>query len=221
MKVLVLLCSHEMNSRWAENIIILNNYFQEQKIHVDYCGISNQNDFHHYEQIISFAYKVINPKFQLSKVCDFFAEHKIKLNSTYTWFVKIRPDVKLLEPIPFEACSESAVNARARSYYGPLQIKFGMSVNGVGRFKDIGDCSIEDTEHDVILDDMFFVLHHSIIERTEFGSADQFTYLDGNTLKQCEHIHCEYWAKQNIPLNVIGIHVENTKYNVFSGNLNC
>ena len=71
MKLLVLLCSHEMDPQWINNIILLRDYMTDMD--VDYCGISNQDDFHHYESILSFKYKVINPNRQLTKVCDFIS----------------------------------------------------------------------------------------------------------------------------------------------------
>jgi len=213
MKVLVILCAHEMNIDCVNNIVILNNYFREQNIEVDYCGISNQYDFHHYEHIIRFTYKIINPNLQLSKICDFITQYKSTFN--YTWYIKIRPDIKLLEPIPFDILSETAINARARVYHGPKKIKYGMSVNGEGCYKNIGDCYFDNIEHDVILDDQLFIFHQNIIHKNAFDNKNINPYP-----KQDEYKQTEIWTNRNIPLNVVGIYVEFTKYNVFSGNLN-
>ena len=46
---------------------------------VEYCGISYQDEFHNYESIISFKYKIINTKRQLSKICDFITDYKAEL----------------------------------------------------------------------------------------------------------------------------------------------
>lgn len=208
MKFLILLCSHEFNPKWIDNIKILHEYL-EVLGEVQYCGISNQDDFHHYESILSFKYKIINPKRQFSKVCDFITDYKSELD--YDWYMKIRPDMKILEQIPMESLSTTAINARARVYYGPRKIKYGMSVNGEGGWINAGDRHYSETEHNIILDDMFFMFHHTIIEWNGFDridpSRDIGEWEQTNTFKE-----------RNIPIHVIGIHLENTKYNVFSGN---
>ena len=99
-----------MNSINSSNINILNNYLKKYEDSVvDYCGISNSDDFYNYENIISFKYKIINPKQQFSKICDFITQYKAELD--YDWFIKIRPDIKLLEPINFEVLSDTAISS--------------------------------------------------------------------------------------------------------------
>jgi len=203
MKLLVLVCSHEMDPQWIDNIILLRDYMIDMD--VDYCGISNQDDFHHYESILSFKYKVINPKRQLIKVCDFISS--IELN--YDWYMKIRPDVKLLEPIPFSILSENAINARARVYFGPRNIPYGMSINGEGIWKDVGDSHYDEEEHDIVLDSMLFLFHNNL--KKAFDPI-QPEYDAG------EWEQALVFKERNIPVHVIGIHLENTKYNTFSGN---
>ena len=143
--LLIIICSHELNNIWIDNIKILDNYMKLQNINVDYCGISNQDDFDNYKDIINFKYKIINNNQQFSKICDFITDYKSELN--YDWYMKIRPDIKLLENINFNVLSENAINARARVYYGPKQIKYGMSVNGEGCWNNSGDCYYDDYEH--------------------------------------------------------------------------
>jgi len=203
MKVFVLLCSHEMDPQWINNIIALRDSMIDQD--VEYCGISNQDDFHHYESIITFKYKVINPNRQLSKVCDFISSTELD----YDWYMKIRPDIKLLEPIPFSVLSKEAINARARVYYGPRNIPYGMSINGEGIWKDIGDSQYDEVEHDIIVDDMLFLFHNNLKRAFEPIQPEYDTGEWGQAL---------VFNQRNIPVHVIGIHVENTKYNTFSGN---
>jgi hypothetical protein len=149
MKILVIICSQEMNINNSENIEILNNYLINiENSTIDYCGISSNNDFNNYENIISFKYKIINTKRQLSKICDFITENKNNLD--YDWYIKIRPDLKLLENINFSMLSDTAINARARFYRGPKQIEYGMSINGEGGFKDVGDCYFDTIEKEII-----------------------------------------------------------------------
>ena len=203
MKLLVLICSHEMDPQWINNIILLRDYLIDKD--VEYCGISNQDDFHHYESILTFKYKVINPKRQLTKVCDFISSTELN----YDWYMKIRPDVKLLEPIPFHMLSKDAINSRARVYFGPRNIPYGMSVNGEGIWKDVGDSHYDEVEHDIILDSMLFLFHNNLKRAFE---PIQPEYDEG------EWQQALVFNQRNIPVHVIGINLENTKYNTFSGN---
>jgi hypothetical protein len=209
MKLLVIICSHEFNIKWCDNIIILNNYLNY--VDISYCGISSQNDFYNYEHIIQFKYKVINTKLQFSKICDFITNYKNELN--YDWYIKIRPDIKLLEPINFNMLSDISINARARIYYGPKKIKYGMSVNGAGIWQNIGDKYYSENENNIVLDDMFFVFHHNIIKLNAFDTINDYT--PGWE----EKMQTNTFTNRNIHLNVIGINLENTKYNTLSGDI--
>jgi len=178
---------------------------------VDYCGISNNNDFHNYEVIIQFKYKIINTKMQFSKICDFITDYKAELN--YDWYIKIRPDIKLLECINFNMLSTNAINARTRIYFGPQQIKYGMSINGKGPWKNIGDCHYAKNEDNIIIDDMFFIFHKNILQMGAFDKIKGDIY-------ENEWVQTNIYNQRKIPLNVIGINLENTKYNAFSGDIN-
>jgi hypothetical protein len=212
MKLLIIICSNELDIKWCANIKILDDYIKENKdIQVDYCGISSNNDFHNYESIISFKFKIINSNKQLTKICDFITDYKSKLN--YDWYIKIRPDMKLLENINFNILSKTAINARARLYKGPAKIKYGMSINGKGgSWSDIGDCYYDETEYDVILDDMFFIFHNNVIQLNAFDKI----HFDG---QEHEWFHTEIFNSRKIALNVIGIHLVNEKHNGFSGHI--
>jgi len=166
MKLLIIISAAELSEKWCDNIKILNNYMQNNNMEIEYCGISNQDDFHNYETIIQFKYKIINTKLQFSKICDFITEYKSQLD--YDWYMKIRPDMQLLDNIVFDMLSENAINARARTYYGPKKIKYGMAVNGEGIWKDIGDCYYADTESNVILDDQVYIFHKNTIQNNAF-----------------------------------------------------
>jgi len=198
--------------KWCNNIQLLNDYMKLQDMEVDYCGISNQDDFHNYENIISFKYKIVNPKLQFSKICDFITDYKPFLD--YDWYMKFRPDIKLLENINFNILSINAINARARVYYGPRKIKYGMSVNGEGCWANIGDCFYDVSEHDIILDDMLFIFHKNILQTNTFNKIKQAGYIEN------EWFQTAIFNNHNIHLNVIGYNLMNTKYGGFSGNTN-
>jgi hypothetical protein len=215
MKILVILCSHEMNVCNLPNIDVLNCYVKEiQKDHiVDYCCISGKDDFANYETILTFKYKIINPRKQHTKMCEFIGTHRDELN--YDYYIKTRPDIKLLEQINLNILSDTAINARARVYIGPQTIKYGMSVNGPGVWKYIGDCSYDVCEKELILDDAFYIFHNNIIKQEAFKS---FPYNDD--VLEHEWFQALHWKECNIDLKIIGINLEFTKNHTFSGDLN-
>jgi len=210
MKLLIIIISHALDIKWNNNIKILNDYMNNTNIEVEYCGISNQDDFNNYESIIPFRYKIINTKLQNNKLCDFITDYKSELK--YDWYMKIRPDVKLLENINFNIFSEYAINALARVYYGPKKIKYGMSVNGEGVWKNVGCCYYNDVEKDIILDNTLLFFHKNIININAFDKIDYPS--------RDEWHQTQMFNERKIPLNVIGIYFENTKYNTFPGNIN-
>jgi hypothetical protein len=212
MKILVIICSNEMSGHNIDNIKIMNDYFKNDNANiVEYCGISNSDDFANYESIISFKYKIINSKFQLSKICDFITEYKNTLN--YDWYIKIRPDLRLFEKINFEILSDTKINGRARVYTGPQKILYGMSINGDGIWKNTGDCYYDDSEKEIILDDMIYIFHHNVILMNAFEKFD-------SNEPENEWVHTNLWKCRNINLNVIGINLQNTKHYAYSGNVN-
>ena len=213
MKLLIILSSHIFDKKCCDNIKCLNDLMKKNNdLEFDYCGISNQNDFDIYETIIQFKYKIINTKKQLSKICDFITEYKSQLE--YDWYMKIRPEVKLFDIDFFHMLSENAINARARIYNGPKKIKYGMSINGEGRFKNIGDCHYADTEHNILLDDMIYIFHKNIVEKNAFEKITPLQH-------ECESEHTSLFNERQIQLNVIGINLCFTKNGGdFSGNIN-
>ena len=212
MKILVIICAHDICPDFSSNLTILNDYLKTIKncTQIDYCGICNH--FDNYNDVVSLKYKIINHKKQFCKICDFISENRTQLN--YDWFIKIRPDTKLLQPINFlDVVSDKAINARARVYYGPKRIKYGMSINGEGRWKNVGDCFFDADEKDVILDDAMFIFHRNVVDLGAFDKVEPVIHED-------EWRHTSVWKERNINLNVIGINLVNIKYDVFSGDVN-
>lgn len=213
MKLLVIIVSHDFNKRHWDNIRVLNSYLccLPDTI-VNYCGISTQDNFHNYEDIISFNYKVINSKRQLSKICDFITDNKSTLD--YDWFIKIRPDSRLLGPINFELLSDNAINGRARLYHGPKRVKYGLSTGGKGCWESIKECSYQPDETEIIMDDHFFMFHNNIIQLNAFDKIAK------NLIVENEWVHTMCWKSRNIKFNVIGINLVLTDYNAGSGDVN-
>ena len=232
MKVLVIISSHQINKNDFENIRVLNDFMlKTPNITFDYAGISSTDDFSNVEDIISFKYKSINSKFQFRKISDFISDNKENLD--YDWYIKVRPDIKLLEAINFNNLSDIAINARTRKYRGPKRIKYGMSINGPGPYREIGDCSYEADENEIILDDQIFIFHKNVIDLGAFNKLEEsllenkwrgtslwsFIYKDTDFWEN-EWLHTTIWKMRNIPLNVIGLNVLLTKYGCYSGDLN-
>ena len=210
MKLLIIISSHTMDDTFLPNIIKLSNYFKESENTVDYCGISSYNDFEKYESIITFKYKFISNKKQLGKVCDFITQNENTLN--YDWYMKIRPDVMLLEPIKFDNLLHTSINARARAYRGSKKIEYGMSINGPGKWISVGDCVYDSIEDIIQLDDQLYIFDNNIIKRGAFKPI-------GDLGKEEEGVHTKLWKSRNIRLNVIGVNLHLTTHDVFSGNL--
>jgi hypothetical protein len=212
MKILVIIAGHEMNREYVGNIELLNNFLkQDQDNTVDYCGISNTDDFINYEDIIEFKYKVINQKRQLSKVCDFISDTYDKLD--YDWYIKVRPDFKFLEPINFNSMKNNAINARVRDYIGPKRIKYGMSVNGEGIHRNVGACVYSEVESRVILDDCIYIFDNNVVRRGAFNR------IDTDNLEN-EWFHTSLWSSRGIELNIVGINTICLKYDLSCGSVN-
>jgi hypothetical protein len=213
-----------MNSSNLENIKILHESLANDTDIVDYCGISNQNDFTNYESILKFKYKIVNTKYQLSKICEFITQYKHELD--YDWYIKFRPDIKLLESINFGILSINAINARARVYRGPKRIKYGSSIGGNGCYKNVKDCIKDDIETNIVLDDQLFIFHHNIITQGGFSVFDPSNVKEwfnvSGTYYMYEHewAHSNCWKSRNISLNIIGLNVCFTKVGAYSGDVN-
>jgi hypothetical protein len=211
MKVLVILIGNEMLIEHITNIKILNDYMIKSNIQVEYCGISSSNDFYKFDNTIFFKYKMINDALQFTKICDFITENENTLN--YDWYIKFRPDIKLLEQIDFSTLKKNSVNARARMYNGPAIIKWGMSVGGEGIWNQIRDCTYNKDEFFVLLDDMVYIFDNEVIKNDAFKPVHSL-------LIQTETEFNNILKSRNIKLNVIGIDCVNTKYQCRSGHLN-
>lgn len=204
-----------MNIEYIPNIIFLQNYMKKlsQLNEVDVAAISNQDDFHNYEDHIQFKYKMVNKKPQLNKICDFILE----CQEDYDWYIKLRPEIILLDEIDFESLCKKSINARARVYTGPQHIKYGSSMGGKGMWNYRTEINYSDTLKDLVLDDLFYIFHKNIIENGGFFP------LTDNNIFQNEWFHTDIWRSRNINLNIININlvfIRNNKEYAYSGGLN-
>jgi hypothetical protein len=207
MKLLVIISSHVFETKYCDNIKILDDYMKNSNMEVDYCGICNSDEFSNYEHIIKFKYKIINTNHQLTKLCEFITDYRSELD--YTWYMKFRPEIKLLDTINFDTLSVDAINGRARVYHGPSKIKYGMSVGGVGCWDYVGDCYYAEKEHGIIIDALFLIFHKNTIDRNAFDKIEGV-----QPYPQTEWTHTDLFNQRKIPLNVVGINLCFTKYGV-------
>jgi len=166
MKILVIFISHKMSLDFTEQVIIFDKYMKELPHTIEYAGISSFDDFHNYESIINFKYKMINPKRQITKLSDFLTTYKT--NFDYDLFIKVRPEVKLLEQLNLNNLVINAINARAREYVGPRSIPYGITVGGEGNFKSTNGYMFDLNEKHIIIDDILFIFDKHVVNNDVF-----------------------------------------------------
>lgn len=146
--------------------------FKNQNFQVDIAAVTSEPYKNQYQKILgNFKYNIISKGGQLSKIIDLL--EKITFNE-YEWFIKIRPEVLILEPFSFENFSKEKLNSRVRHYYGPfINIKKIVSVpsHEVKKSQD-SDINIKcfnrnDFKHydeEIIHpDDQIFIFHRNIV----------------------------------------------------------
>lgn len=233
MRILVIIVTGEMHNSLKENIQILHDYLKDDH-QVEYAGLSSQDDFKNYEDMITFKFKMINPALQLTKLRNFFEAYHEYMG--YDWYIKFRPEVKLLQIIDFTNCVKGAINARTREYIGPKKIQYGCSVGdptGEWVIYNAEAVKYDEEEKFVLLDDQIFIFDTTILntgfykgEYTD-GERKYVTYEDRVYIlpeRQDEQYHKRFWNAKNIQLNPIGINMifmrPNGGLQTRSGNVN-
>lgn len=214
MKILLILVSYKFEKQHINNIKSFIEYFEKDSNikKIDIAGVSGNNDFDNYNNIISFKYTKIIPennKKQLSKICDFITEYKNDLD--YDWYIKLRPELTLLEPINFKLLVNNTINARAREYIGPKRLKYGCQIGGPGNYEYIKPYGYSHIKQLVTLDDEIYIFDNDIIKNNAFDclTPEQEKSPMGmyNTFGQDEWCHTKIWRNRNIQFNVIDINV--------------
>jgi hypothetical protein len=182
-----------MNPSNTQNIISLSNLIKHlsKNYTVDLAGISNKYDFNNYSKHLSFKYKYINTKKQLSKICDFITENKKHMN--YDWYIKTRPDILILDYNIFDIkkFNKDAINARAREYEGSYKGKYACSVGGNGDHKNVKAC-FNNNKEKIVLDDQIYIFHKNIKVDTMYlskGFSDTLKYSTVQFLNKKRIIH--------------------------------
>lgn len=187
MKVLVIVCSRNITEDGISKITNFNTTLSTSGYNIEYCFITGEEC--NITHSLPVRYNIINNKMQLSKVCDFITNYKEQLN--YDWYIKTRPEIILYEPIDFNQLCLTSINARARQYTGPRQVRYGISYP---------DYSYSDSETRCVLDDQIYIFSNHVIKQNAFN------VLDIENKKQDEWFHSEVWSNRGITKNVITIH---------------
>ena len=223
--ILFMLTGLIMDTRYLVNIHILNHYIKElsKRYVVDVACISGRDDFEPFEEILPFKYKVISPKKQLDKICDFVSE----CTEQYDWYVKIRAEVQLLEQLDFDSFCPDSINTRTRVYNGPLSVKHGSAVGGKGYLEYVHATHYSPELKEIVVDEMIYIFSRRLVEKGKFlpitdeerGRKDwYFTSL----WNQHEWFHTAVWKSRQIPFNIVSINVDFTHSgrHAFPGDVN-
>ena len=185
---------------------VIDNYYDKHL--VDIACINSNGDFTNIEGILSLKFKIKNPKLQFDKICDFISSNSLD----YDWFIKLRPDIKIFEPIDFSKLDQNAINARARVYTGNLKLKNAASVGGKG----IAEHNVRDTcgaPFDIVMDDIIYIFHKNVILNSGFSIINDdikdnfYNLLSYHPKIQHEWFHTYVWNTRKIPFNIISINM--------------
>ena len=175
MRILVIIVSNTMNTIFIDHIKkikeILIDHFEKNGHIVDIASVSGKNDHSNYADVINIKHTHTNEKRQFAKLCDFLST----LDQPYDWYIKIRPDIEILEPVHIDLLVEqTAIYARARVYNGPRSIPYGGSVGGRGPWDYLHtEFKYSETEQNVVLDDQIFIFHKSAVESGIFTTLTE------------------------------------------------
>ena len=227
MKLLVILITNINDKKWKDNIKNLNNKLKNslKNVNIDYCNISSNSDLDNYSDVISFKYKIIDKSLQFDKISKFITDYKSELN--YDWFIKFRPELILKEPIDFNKLSNNSINARARSYIGPLKIKNG-AITPLDIDKNLVTNHTQYSKQTkyLILDDQMYIFHKNVIDLGGFNKvnnkSNDLNFKEAKRYKkrQDEWIHSGIWNCRNINQNIIGLNIDFTGRKIKSCNVN-
>ena len=182
---------------WATRLFPGNN--------IDYAVVLSEYDEAKYDQIenalggIKIKYRVANAERQMHKLWRFVSG----LGENYDWYVKIRPEIQLLDTLRLYSCVAGHLNGRARVYRGPKHVEYGMSVKGEGCWHfiqyDYSECP---TEQEVVMDDQMFIFDGTVVESGVFNDMD-IHHTDFPEREMTRLLN-----KHGVKLNVVGLNVK-------------
>ena len=203
MRILLIISSHEMSSEFKKYIKIIKkkliNNFIKEEVEIDICLINSnkEDELNNYDDIlknIKYKFNSKNSK-QYEKIVDVINNINVNL---YDWFIKIRPDLELLEDINLDKikiCDKNKINSRVRWYIGDhTNVKNGTSL------KIDEDCCwtnsyiYDNNINYIVPDDMIYFFHKAIAKKAfnilnidEISDTDNKLYLHFNFKQSLEY----------------------------------
>lgn len=165
-KILLIILSNEMNNKYKNNIQSFNEKIINNFDNIDVCLSSSYDDFDNYDSIINVKYKIKCKDRQFSKMVEIF-KYLNNSNISYDWYIKVRPDLLLLDNIDMRLlhkCDKNSVNSRIRFYVGPeINVKYGTS-------HTTNDCwskswIYNDLLLTIVPDDQIYIVHNNIANK--------------------------------------------------------
>ena len=165
-KILLIILSNTMNVEYKENIKCIKEKIINNFDNIDVCLVSSYDDYHNYDDIIDIKYKLKCKDRQFIKMVEVF-KFLNNNNTSYDWYIKVRPDLLVLDNIDksfLSSCDENSLNARIRFYIGPeLNIKYGAS-----HITNDAWCKSWIYNHSLLTiapDDQIYIFHNNIANK--------------------------------------------------------
>lgn len=228
-KILLVFTNRSMENNWGslasirdKLIVPLKKYYT-----LDIAIVTSNKYNDEYENILGKAkYKILCKKPVVSKLCKLFETINY---DDYNWYIKIRPEITLLENIDINTikkCCKNSVNGRVRHYFGPyINIKNAVSIPD----HQIRSCQNSDIninswnkndfkykkEASLAPDDILYIFSKLVakkfidvyIKKIEEENIPKGIkeYLVKEINSQNEGFHGAYYKYNNINYNIIGL----------------
>lgn len=204
MRILLIISSHEMSKEFKKYIKIIKikliNNFIKEEVEIDICLINSnkEDELNNYDDIlknIKYKFNSKNSK-QYEKIVNVINIINVNL---YDWFIKIRPDLELLEDINLDKikiCDKNKINSRVRWYIGEhTNVKNGTSL------KIDEDCCwtnsyiYDNNINYIVPDDQIYFFHKTIAKKA-------FNILNIDDINEdCKKNYMNFDFKQDEPDN--------------------
>lgn len=131
-KILLVFTNRSMENNWGSLASIRDKLINPLKKHytLDIAVVTSIEYNNEYDNILGKAkYKILYEKPVISKMCKLLENINY---DDYNWYIKIRPEITLLENIDINTikkCCINSVNGRVRHYFGPyINMKNAVSI---------------------------------------------------------------------------------------------
>lgn len=229
MRVLVIVVTESFSDeRWHPNIATFPDSIlvYSRNDQVDVIGISSYEEtlppLNNGKEWACGKRSLENADYQFTKLC-----HAIKVfcadKPHYDWYIKIRPDIRVNEPIDLARMAAKSVNVRAREYEGPKRLPKAASVGGPGSPLELARLSIKGApkESYVVTDDQVYVFSRLLVESGafEYPPPGLLPPSVAACYRENEWFHTIIWKRRGVPINITSIDCTMLKNDSRSGDL--